>query len=454
MGRDPRAKLIVAVAVTLLAPSKAEAGNTDEVLLGNEAALLGGAVTAIVSQGSALWYNPAGLRHIDHNSIDVSLSAYSLRLYRIPNAITSASGASANGNATEAIVVPAAAAYVRTTKSGLRLGLGIFTTSSANYDQRPALSFPDQSLPDLNWDWLIELDNEIDVYQLIGGVAWAVRDDLYLGVTLNGSFVSLTQSGQVGGALISDPNTNEAIIIATSSSRFSVTGLGIRAGFGVMWKPSPRISVGAAFQTASYLFYENSSVQGIESGGAVLPDGTFNRLTLETVNDSSSSFEFNQFEPWRLRAGFAYDFGRTLLSLDADIQIDQSPTKVTANGRVGALVQINDNLAYGAGLFTDLNPFGGTPENFGDIDLDFYGLSTGIEFYKFGRFASGKNTRGVSFKTAVAFRYAIGTGDFAGALVVDDLSAIDPANPDLIETNVTSILVHELSIYVGSAIRF
>lgn len=120
------------MAAALLVPTEAGAGNTDEVLLGNEAALLGGAVTAIVSQGSALWYNPAGLMHIRENSVDLSLSAYSLRLYRIPNALESASGVTSSGNATEAIIIPAAATYVRTTGSGVRLGFGVFTTASAS----------------------------------------------------------------------------------------------------------------------------------------------------------------------------------------------------------------------------------------------------------------------------------------------------------------------------------
>ncbi|MEM7435026.1 MAG: hypothetical protein AAF436_07730 [Myxococcota bacterium] len=453
----PWNRLVVVVclgmALLLVAPS-AKAGNTDEVLLGNEAALLGGAVTAIVSQGSALWYNPAGLQHIDHNSIDLSLTAYSLRLYRIPSAIVSASGASANGNATEAIIVPAAAAYVRTTKSGLRLGFGVFTTSSASYNQRPSLSFPDQSMSNLDWEWLIEIDDELDIYQVIGGIAWAVSDELYLGATLNGSFVSATQSGQVGGALIADPETNEAVLITTSSSRLGLTGLGIRLGFGVMWRPTDAISVGASFQTASYLFFENTSIQSVRSGGVVLPDGSLSTLNLENVNESSSSFEWNQFEPWRLRAGFAYDFGRTLLSIDGDIQVNQGPTKVIGNGRIGALVRLNENLSFGAGAFTDLNPFAGPPENFGDLDLNFYGFSSGIEFNKFGRLGSTPTYRGISFRTAIAFRYAIGIGDFGGARVADDISTIDPANPDLIESNITNITVHELSIYVGGGIRF
>ncbi|MGB5810364.1 MAG: hypothetical protein WBG86_07540 [Polyangiales bacterium] len=177
-------------------------------------------------------------------------------------------------------------------------------------------------------------------------------------------------------------------------------------------------------------------------------------MNLETVDDSGSSFQFAPFEPWRVRAGLAYDFGRTLLTLDADLQVAQGPTKATVNGRVGAAFALTDDLSFGVGAFTDLDPYSTTPATFGDSELNFYGVTSGIELTKFRKFAPSEGTDGISFRTAIAFRYAYGTGDFAGARVVDDVSTIDPANPDLIGINVTKIGIHELSIYVGSGIQF
>ena len=40
----------------------AHAGNDDGVLIGDEAVLTGGAVTATTDDGSSIWYNPAGSR--------------------------------------------------------------------------------------------------------------------------------------------------------------------------------------------------------------------------------------------------------------------------------------------------------------------------------------------------------------------------------------------------------
>ena len=57
-----RSRLILASAslVTSVAVG-AHAGNDDGVLLGEQAMITGGAVTAIVSDGASAWYNPAGL---------------------------------------------------------------------------------------------------------------------------------------------------------------------------------------------------------------------------------------------------------------------------------------------------------------------------------------------------------------------------------------------------------
>jgi hypothetical protein len=457
MRKRDRALIVIGVVASLCAaPIATFAQNSDDILLGDDASLLAGAVTAIVNDGSALYYNPAGLQLVDRNTVDLSISAYTLRLYRVPDAIMSTSGVSANANVTEVLIIPAAASYVRTTRSGLRIGFGVFATSLADYNQRTGINYPDVATG-LEWEWLIQLANEIAVYHGIFGVGWSTPSRrLHFGTTLDVSYIGFSQSAQIGGGLIADQQTGEAALAASSSSRISLTGIGIRLGLGILWKPTEAISVGAAFQTASYLVFQSISTQSVQTAGVSVPPESL--IILETIDASSSDFEFDQFEPYRWRLGFAYDFGKVVLSLDGDIQLDQEIStgswNPSFNGRLGLLTQIDDAWSLGFGAFTNRSSLHEDPVNFGDASVDFYGFTVGVKLNKTRLLAPSEDTSSITFESTISVRYAIGIGEFAGAEVTDDISTIDPDDPELVELNLVDLRIHDIAIYVGGGIRF
>ena len=437
-------------ATSWASPQQAHAGNTDGILLGDDASLMGGAVTAIVSDGSALWYNPAGLRHVSRNTVDISVTAYSLRLYRIPDAITGG-GMSANADVNEVTVIPSALSYVRTTDGGLRIGFGLFTTALSDYSQVSELQFTDPPTG-LGWEWLVALENRVAVYHGLLGVAWSANKKLHFGVTGDISYVGATQSSQLGGGLIADQTTGEALFAGTESMRNSLTGVGLGLGVGLMWEPTPAFSLGAAFQTASYLVFQSFQQQAVASAGIAPPDvpGT---IIIETSNVDESSGEFDQFEPYRLRFGIAYHFRKGTLSLDSDMQvaerIDSSKWDTTFNGRIGLLLNLSDAVSLGLGAFTDRAPLREQPTDFGESLVDFYGFTTGVKLRKTKKFAETENSDSIAFETTVAFRFAVGTGDFSGFAVIDNSN-----ESELLTPITTDITIYEMSIYIGGGLRF
>ena len=116
--------LIPSCACLVLHAARAHAGNDDGVLVGNDAALMAGAVTATVVDGSALWYNPAGLAAARVDTVDVSGSAFVLRTYHAKELLSGADGSNSDAKVTEIVSVPSALTFVRKLAPGLNVGAG------------------------------------------------------------------------------------------------------------------------------------------------------------------------------------------------------------------------------------------------------------------------------------------------------------------------------------------
>ena len=102
------------------------AGNDDEIFLGNDAALVGGAVTATTVSGSALWYNPAGIAGAPFDSVDLSASAATVRWVSITGFLSAPTGEEAAGDYTELLIVPSALTFTRRMGEEWALAAGVF----------------------------------------------------------------------------------------------------------------------------------------------------------------------------------------------------------------------------------------------------------------------------------------------------------------------------------------
>src|SRR5262245_36969859 len=126
---------------TLIVVSRvAHGGNDDELIVGNRASMTGGAAVATADDGSAVWYNPAGLGGIGRTTVDVSGTVYTLRFYSTDELLSTTTGASTGANVTEFVSIPTQIAFTRPLGEKVTLGLGYFVPRTSNIVLREQLA--------------------------------------------------------------------------------------------------------------------------------------------------------------------------------------------------------------------------------------------------------------------------------------------------------------------------
>ena len=454
-----RAVLALAIACCLRSTT-AHAGNEDGVLLGNDAAIVGGAVTADVHSGSALWYNPAGLMRVPTRTLDISARAYAMRFYRIPAFLTGPSGRSAEGNFNELVLIPSAASYVRPLGDKLRAGVGVFARESFDYTVASNLTIP-SALSGAETRWQMVLANTSASYHLVLGLAGAVSDRLDLGVTLHVIYASSFINFQLGGGTVSTtPGVTNSVGLYAEAIQQSLKGVGIAIGTGLQWRPVDNVSLGVSIDSPTFLIVSTRQLYTTE--GAVLQDADMNGDVtfapgFAVQDEHHTDFGLEMTVPARLRAGLALQLGEHSLSAEIEVAHPLSNSKFSIhrrllfNARAGWKMTLSPKLSIGAGLFTDRSPVRGQIAQFLDSKVDFYGGTVGLQYEKEHALAPGSRERTIGFGTTVGLRYAYGAGHIVGARVGDRF--VVGENLDF-QPNRTTLRIHEIALNLGGNVSF
>ena len=415
------------------------------MFLGNDAALMGGAVTAVVRDGGSLWYNPAGLGGAARDSIDVTASVYSLRLYRAPRFIRSVQGASTDLSVNEFLTVPTQISYLRRLNDSVSLGLGYFAPRASNFIVRERLH---ATVDNTVSDWSVNGLASYSEYVFGGAVGVELTPDFRIGAGASLRWDSVTQSVDVFGATATDATTDRLV---QAGSLRTESDFGIEPTLGIQWQidqltlglnvRGPRFSLLGAGEIA-----QSTSVATLVSGPLLAADAT-------PVEIERHPFALVRWG--RYYAGAAYRFDRTLVSIEGDVQPglvkpDEGVDRQFAwNARVGATQELSDAVAVGCGLFTDRVADRNREGTLVTDGGNFYGASAGLRFRSEHRLAAGEPADSLVFKSVFALKYARAKAK-TESLIVDPSQDIDGS----FALDKSDLVVHEVGLYVGSGIDF
>jgi long-subunit fatty acid transport protein len=436
-------RLVVVSALLVALPARVQAGNDDELIQGNDAAMSAGAITAIVRDGSGIWYNPAGLALATSDKLDVSANAFVVRVYRAPQLLSSGDVLANTDAVPEYVVAPAAVTFVRSLGPNLAAGVGIFVTKASDLSLRANLQVPG---PLGDTAWLLALSRRVNLYHAGLGVGWAIDPRLRVGATLFAVYQSGSGTAELAGGLVS---SEDASAFSTEVQLSNSSRIGLRFSAGAQWDVTDHLRLGVSVLSQGVVLASSFGSTIVNSNYASGSGGAF----FAAIPEREEPF-FGAFAPYRVRAGVAWVDGESVVSFDADYQtrlqrdqlaVDRLPVW---NLRLGGRYPLSEDFTIGAGLFTDRdsNP---APVAFGDASIDLYGLTAGLTWKSTLKLKGDSGEIPMTFATTLAGRYAYGRGDFV-SLEVFAFGAVDPPF-QLVRTQLS---VHEATFHLGSALQF
>lgn len=420
-------------------PGAALAGNEEGVLFGSTAEMSAGAVTATVSDGSSLYYNPAGLASAPTQQLDLSGTGYVLRSYNVPTFLRTPSGPSAPVSALELMSVSAAVTFVRRLSSSVAVGVGLFTPWTQDYSLRSTL----QAGPQVNW--FLGGASTRSTYQVVAGLGATVQPRVRVGAGLVVTYDALTSSAITQ---VADSANMLEVESSAVNAYYSRKRAGLGANLGVQWQPIDALAFGLSVRPPGATVYYSEATDGTVSGAQHDPStGRLVSLAMSAHTDNSG-FEFTSLNPLRFRFGMAVIQPRFTLSLDGDVAMPLAPAhsmdralSVLWNVRVGALWRVAERVRMGAGLFTDRAAARVAVQGY----ADYYGGTVGAELSNL-HLIRNESRALLTLTTALSLRYAYGYG-YVGGLQVSPTSIASAQ----VEAN---LVVHDVAVYLSTAFRF
>lgn len=398
------------------------------ILVGDRAADMAGAYTAISDNASGCYYNPAGIAYGQGSNLSASVNGFSYSNKKYKDAMLKTDGSRLDWDQTSSVLLPNFFGATYDSPYGT-VGFSYAVPDSVQRRQRQRFYNLETSLAG---NYISEYDiniNDVDNQYLFGpSYAVKVSDNFSFGATLYASYRDSTVIRN-GILFLNDDLTHAETGSQWINGYIYRTEWGLKPTIGVIWSPAEKISFGL---TATRHYLIRTDQLAISSVDTHLGNDISSPDVFRSRDDE------NRKQPLEVRAGVAY-FPSPALILSADVSyhngsgsFDRDVTtirytdssqsasynisdtmKPVVNLALGAEYYLNDRYALRGGLYTD---FANTEKLKNDglsanqpEHVDIYGATLSLTRF----------TRSTS--TTLGLGYSFGKGD---AQVIDGRTAI------------------------------
>ena len=395
-----------ALAALLCGAAQADQYHYINTPVGNRAADMAGAYTAVSDDPTGLFYNPAGIVYSSGSNMSASMNTFQKGTITYKDVINGES----NWVRSSTTLLPNFFGIVQPLGKGV-FGFSYAVPNSTNEDQDQTFNNVATTLGTAR-QFVVNFNNTDNTYNIGPSYAYEINDRLSVGGTL---YFHYRHQQRINNALLLYSNdrlwTNEYL---------EVEEYGVKPVLGVMWTPARRWSLGATVSKVSVIDSSTTryntclgadagaTTASCEPGGVVIHQRIF--------SDEEPDY------PLELRLGTAWFYSDALL-LSGDIIYHESVDATgiskrdsVVNVAMGGEYYLSPHWALRGGFFTD---YAGTPqlqENFTSYNqadhIDLYGISIGISRF----------TRNSSLSLGVT--YSLGNGKsqiFSGSTVLQDV---------------------------------
>ena len=404
-------------AAVLALPAVAHASNPWLTPLGAEAAASGGAVAAMGRDTGMAFYNPAGLGANRRSQFDMSSTMAVLRLRTIPGAFQIDLPGGRQQTAQLASIEPLALAtstvYTRYMGHGVTVGAGHFANNFDRYDYTGILE-DRTGTTGLNYAARVQVDGWATRHYFGPTVGWQIMPRLRIGMSLFITYEFHRDEGRIWMQAGPTPGLIDQNFIAGDIDLRRQT-FGTEAVLGLQWEFAHRWHLGFAFRTPRLAFLERARKTSLTTGAVVRDDDT--TAALFNFDDTPNAARRGRVSPLQIVLGIAYALpgARGWVSAEADytpamyVPKNNVDLRHNVNARIGARIRVAERVMLGLGLFTDRTNEKSI-NDFPQFNLNYYGGSTGLELRRPFKLGKTERARDITFTTAVAVRYAWGTG--------------------------------------------